>query len=72
MVGNLPVSTAPPPAPPSLAGGFAFRIEGIPSIPGDSCISPALLVGWVFQAYVDVTPLCPGVVSNCTDLNSPI
>lgn len=61
------VTPNPPPDP-----GFGFQIDGIPSIPGQVCNAPFPTNAWTLVSYQEVTQLCPGGVSNCTDLNSPV
>ncbi|MEM7367813.1 MAG: PKD domain-containing protein [Bacteroidota bacterium] len=61
------VSPNPPPDP-----GLGFQITGIPDLPGQQCSSPVATNNWTLQSYQEVTQLCPGGVSNCTDLNSSV
>lgn len=52
VVGNIPVSTAPPPVAP----GSKFSISGV-----GACSPPTLVGSWILSSYEEVTPLCPSV-----------
>ena len=54
--------------PPGLPPTSAVNISG--PIPG--CAAPAPVGAWMLAYYVEVTPVCPGTVTACSNSNAPI
>lgn len=61
-------ATTPLPGPPFAPGNFA--ITGESSTGG--CTAPTPIGAWQFVSYNEVTPVCPGFATFCTDPTSPV
>ncbi|MDX1905851.1 MAG: PKD domain-containing protein, partial [Bacteroidia bacterium] len=71
MQGFIPPNPNNPPPDPN----FGFDITGIPNFPGQTCAAPTALNNWTYVpgSYVDVTPVCPTVLTACDGVpNAPV
>lgn len=58
-------ATVPLPGPPLAPSHFNIVSE-------NGCLSPVPVLGWVFVSYQEVTPICPGLTTFCTDPTAAI
>ena len=62
-------ATSPLPGPPFAPS--SFTILGQPS-GGGACNAPTPIGNWQYVSYTEVTPVCPGFATACTNPASPV